>query len=64
MLHRVGVSFDLYYDARKHKIKKRKEVLSCGQIFVASVQNLLSGLGAALFYVIDFAAGMCSCTLR
>ena len=21
MLHRVGVSFDLYYDARKHKIK-------------------------------------------
>ena len=22
MLHQVGVSFDLYYDARKHKIKK------------------------------------------
>ena len=21
MLHQVGVSFDLYYDARKHKIK-------------------------------------------
>ena len=24
MLHQVGVSFDLYYDARKHKIKKNK----------------------------------------
>ena len=23
MLHQVGVSFDLYYDARKHKIKIR-----------------------------------------
>ena len=23
MLHQVGVSFDLYYDARKHKIKKK-----------------------------------------
>jgi hypothetical protein len=22
VLHQVGVSFDLYYDARKHKIKK------------------------------------------
>jgi hypothetical protein len=25
VLHQVGVSFDLYYDARKHKIKKKKE---------------------------------------
>jgi hypothetical protein len=25
VLHQVGVSFDLYYDARKHKIKKNKE---------------------------------------
>ena len=24
MLHQVGVSFDLYYDARKHKIKKKQ----------------------------------------
>ena len=24
MLHQVGVSFDLYYDARKHKIKKNR----------------------------------------
>ena len=24
VLHQVGVSFDLYYDARKHKIKKKK----------------------------------------
>ena len=26
MLHQVGVSFDLYYDARKHKIKIKKHV--------------------------------------
>ena len=26
MLHQVGVSFDLYYDARKHKIKKKKQL--------------------------------------
>jgi len=24
VLHQVGVSFDLYYDTRKHKIKKSK----------------------------------------
>ena len=28
VLHRVGVSFDLYYDARKHKIKIYKEMIS------------------------------------
>jgi len=26
VLHQVGVSFDLYYDARKHKIKKKKAI--------------------------------------
>jgi len=25
VLHQVGVSFDLYYDARKHKIKIKKK---------------------------------------
>ena len=25
-MHQVGVSFDLYYDAQKHKIKKKKKV--------------------------------------
>ena len=25
MLHQVGVSFDLYYDARKHKIKIKQQ---------------------------------------
>jgi len=31
VLHQVGVSFDLYYDARKNKIKKNKEMwwLTC-----------------------------------
>jgi hypothetical protein len=24
-MHQVGVSFDLYYDAQKHKIKKKKK---------------------------------------
>jgi len=28
VLHQVGVSFDLYYDARKHKIKTVCAVLS------------------------------------
>ena len=27
MLHQVGVSFDLYYDARKHKIKTPSAVI-------------------------------------
>jgi hypothetical protein len=26
VLHQVGVSFDLYYDARKHKIKKENKM--------------------------------------
>ena len=26
VLHQVGVSFDLYYDARKHKIKKSPDL--------------------------------------
>ena len=26
MLHQVGVSFDLYYDARKHKIKIKQDL--------------------------------------
>ena len=26
MLHQVGVSFDLYYDARKHKIKMDTDI--------------------------------------
>ena len=29
MLHQVGVSFDLYYDARKHKIKICTYVFGC-----------------------------------
>jgi len=28
VLHQVGVSFDLYYDARKHKIKKKQVFLT------------------------------------
>ena len=28
VLHQVGVSFDLYYDARKHKIKKKSILLN------------------------------------
>jgi len=27
VLHQVGVSFDLYYDARKHKIKKYNKLI-------------------------------------
>ena len=28
MLHQVGVSFDLYYDARKHKIKTFNKLIA------------------------------------
>ena len=38
VLHQVGVSFDLYYDARKHKIKK-------------NVRNNLDLLKLGLFFV-------------
>ena len=31
MLHQVGVSFHLYYDARKHKIK-RKNITSASRV--------------------------------
>ena len=33
VLHQVGGLCDLYYDARKHKSKKKKDVPECGQIF-------------------------------
>ena len=38
MLHQVGVSFDLYYDARKHKIK----------IFRIVIQDSVFGIVTAL----------------
>ena len=31
MLHQVGVSFELYYDARKHKIKIWVELVTEGK---------------------------------
>jgi hypothetical protein len=30
VLHQVGVSFDLYYDARKHKIKIYRNIILYG----------------------------------
>ena len=44
MLHQVGVSFDLYYDARKHKIKictdlSSMELLFCRTLSWAVSQN-------------------------
>ena len=39
MLHEVGVSFDLYYDARKHKIKK-----SAGLILTLKGDQMQSSL--------------------
>ena len=37
-LHQVGVSFDLYYDARKHKIKKKK-LYRCDSVVTASFEG-------------------------
>ena len=39
MLHQVGVSFDLYYDARKHKIKILHKI-SQEQLILKGVINL------------------------
>jgi len=39
VLHQVGVSFDLYYDARKHKIKKYKLSSSYHYHITSSVLN-------------------------
>jgi hypothetical protein len=44
VLHQVGVSFDLYYDARKHKIKIT---------FVSLATNVWSAVPGFLFVVID-----------
>ena len=46
MLHQVGVSFDLYYDARKHNIKKGKLISVGGEKFLCksegSIRTILS----------------------
>ena len=40
VLHQVGVSFDLYYDARKHKIKiHRVPLRRRGQLWSSGVRN-------------------------
>jgi hypothetical protein len=40
VLHQVGVSFDLYYDARKHKIKIYLNVLTHGYLMFPSTARL------------------------
>ena len=35
VLHQVGISFDLYYDARKHKIKTKSGICACVITFQA-----------------------------
>jgi hypothetical protein len=54
VLHQVGVSFDLYYDARKHKIKscdlklltqaylKTQTILLYARNFVFNVPDLIN----------------------
>jgi len=49
VLHQVGVSFDLYYEARKHKIKKLHRVYypyACNSwnMFCFSVSRIFSGV--------------------
>ena len=39
MLHQVGVSFDLYYDARKHKIKRNLGFMASYQMALRQVAN-------------------------
>ena len=44
MLHQVGVSFDLYYDARKHKIKicvgEDSSFLVCATVSIGKYRRL------------------------
>ena len=48
MLHKVGVSFDLYYDARKHKIKILNDIVNrlrlLGLLFLATFSGVLATL--------------------
>jgi hypothetical protein len=43
-LHQVGVSFDLYYDARKHKIKKKCKEISLHLVQLLDFCNVLEYL--------------------
>ena len=46
MLHQVGVSFDLYYDARKHKIKMKFIAF-----IVTGKRENLTTMAAVFFFV-------------
>ena len=46
MLHQVGVSFDLYYDERKHKIKKIKYTLTAAFVLTFRTVHPLRFLDA------------------
>ena len=54
MLHQVGVSFDLYYDARKRKIKKIFCVLLllCGYFAMDCDKTLFNFFGLSSYYVV------------
>ena len=43
VLHQVGVSFDLYYNARKHKIKISTNIYTMSQV---ETNNLYINIGA------------------
>ena len=50
MLHQVGVSFDLYYDARKHKIKKKRQFI----LYNALQKNSRFAMNILVFIVLKF----------
>jgi hypothetical protein len=52
VLHQVGVSFDLYYDARKHKIKiSFDDLLTVHLSIIISVINHVDAHSFVLQYV-------------
>ena len=50
VLHQVGVSFDLYYDARKHKIKMKCILVVVYILRISKLYTVLSCLSVFTFY--------------
>ena len=56
MLHQVGVSFDLYYDARKHKIKMHCDLIRTFDLVfhIVLIHKISVYFGFLLFMESDF----------
>ena len=60
VLHQVGVSFDLYYDARKHKIKTTVCVAHCPLLYFVCCTRSLGTCFCSRRYVVICYCEMCT----